>query len=317
MFSHETLKEISAYWGIECPQIAEGLDIAGSPERSIFRTVIEASSGKSYLLESIAGGAVRHRLRVAGALDVLRGRGLSSALRYLPDRSGCHIAEHAGRSWQLSPFVAGVPLPRPDYVFDQWRGKAMARFISDLTEKSAGISFPGRSKPFSITAYGDTLLQTLRNKRPVLFTALGPIGEFLAADFRGQHDRMPLSLCHGDYHPLNIIWGRAGIRSVIDWEFAGFKPELYDVANLVGCIGIEAPEALTGDLVRQFIGQLKREKVFSDASWTALHGFILALRFAWLSEWLRKSDEEMIALELAYMNLLIEHRKTLEAAWTF
>lgn len=317
MFSHETIKEISAYWGIETPEIAEGLHIAGSPERSIFRTVIEASDGERFVLESIPEGAVRHRRHVAGALHVLRGRGLFSALHYLPDRSGSYVAEHAGRSWQLSPFMAGVPLLRPDYVFDQWRGKAMARFISDFTEKSGGIHFPGRSTPFSITAYGDALLQTLRKKRPALFTALGPIVKFLGADFARQHDRMPISLCHGDFHPLNIIWTKSGIRSVIDWEFTGFKPELYDVANLVGCIGIEAPEALTGDLVRQFIGQLKLEKVFTDASWRALHGFIISLRFAWLSEWLRKSDEEMIELELAYMNLLIEHEKTLEEAWIF
>jgi homoserine kinase type II len=43
--------------------------------------------------------------------------------------------------------------------------------------------------------------------------------------------------------------------------------------------------------------------------------FIVALRFAWLSEWLRKSDKEMIELEQVYMRLLIENKEQLVHSW--
>jgi homoserine kinase type II len=43
--------------------------------------------------------------------------------------------------------------------------------------------------------------------------------------------------------------------------------------------------------------------------------FIVALRFAWLSEWLRRKDSEMIGLELDYMRLLIDNKNSLQKAW--
>jgi len=46
-----------------------------------------------------------------------------------------------------------------------------------------------------------------------------------------------------------------------------------------------------------------------------LYPLTLALRFAWLSEWLRKDDGEMIAMETAYMRLILNSRQTLERAW--
>ena len=130
-----------------------------------------------------------------------------------------------------------------------------------------------------------------------------------------DHDHLPTALCHGDYHPLNVIWSSGGINAVIDWEFMGCKPEIYDMANLIGCIGIEDPEALAGDLVQAFIGTMRDARVFSDDSWSALFGFVTALRFAWLAEWLRNQDAEMITLECVYMNLLVENADLLAGLW--
>jgi homoserine kinase type II len=42
---------------------------------------------------------------------------------------------------------------------------------------------------------------------------------------------------------------------------------------------------------------------------------IIAIRFGWLSEWLRNRDEEMIELETVYMNLLMDHADDLAAQW--
>ena len=101
---------------------------------------------------------------------------------------------------------------------------------------------------------------------------------------------------------MNIIWGQDDIQSVIDWEFAGFKAEIYDVANLIGCIGVEDPQALQSRLVIDFIRLMKHKGELSALSWDYLLEFIIAIRFAWMSEWLRKDDREMISLEAVYIN---------------
>jgi homoserine kinase type II len=102
---------------------------------------------------------------------------------------------------------------------------------------------------------------------------------------------------------------------VIDWEFSGYKNELYDAANLIGCVGVEDPQSLTGGLVKSFIADMKSAKIISNISWEYLVEFIVALRFAWLSEWLRQKDSEMIRLELDYMQLLIENKNSLQKVW--
>ena len=130
-----------------------------------------------------------------------------------------------------------------------------------------------------------------------------------------MYEKLPVAFCHGDYHPLNIIWSTDDIKCVIDWEFSGYKSEIYDAANLIGCVGVEDPQSLTGNLVKSFIADMKRAEIISNISWRYLVEFIIALRFAWLSEWLRRRDTEMIRLELDYMRLVIENKSSLQKAW--
>ncbi len=129
------------------------------------------------------------------------------------------------------------------------------------------------------------------------------------------YEKLPVAFCHGDYHPLNIIWSTNDIKCVIDWEFCGFKSELYDVANLIGCIGVEDPQSLLGELVKSFIARMNKSGIISKISWKYLLDFIVALRFAWMAEWLRRNDKEMIRLELDYMRLLIDNKNILQKSW--
>jgi len=43
---------------------------------------------------------------------------------------------------------------------------------------------------------------------------------------------------------------------------------------------------------------MKEAGIISKTSWKYLVEFIIAFRFAWLSEWLRRRDTEMIRLEI-------------------
>ena len=114
-----------------------------------------------------------------------------------------------------------------------------------------------------------------------------------------------------------MIWSENDIQGVIDWEFSGTKPENYDAATLIGCMGMETPEALTGPLVMEFISILNIAQFLSETSWRVLVEMIIAIRFGWLSEWLRNRDTEMIELETVYMHLLMDHSDDLIKLWHY
>jgi len=60
---------------------------------------------------------------------------------------------------------------------------------------------------------------------------------------------------------------------------------------------------------------MKKSGIISKESWKYLTEFIIALRFAWLVEWLRRNDTEMISLEMDYLRLLIDNKTALEKSW--
>ena len=191
----------------------------------------------------------------------------------------------------------------------------MADCLITLRKASGGFPTPAGRGFFSITKYIGDMTDRMARHNPGLLGPVSPVLAYLQQRFFPQHDALPVALCHGDYHPLNILWKPDTIIALIDWEFFGLKPEGYDVANMVGCLGMEDPESLSGDMVCSFLGALKSAGFLSAASWQSLPDLILALRFAWLSEWLRNSDTDMIDLELTYMYLLMDNRQKLKTLW--
>ena len=64
-----------------------------------------------------------------------------------------------------------------------------------------------------------------------------------------------------------------------------------------------------------FIQDLRAAGCFDASGFAVLPEFVIALRFAWLSEWLRKKDEEMVEMETDYVKLLLLHLEDLREAW--
>jgi homoserine kinase type II len=316
MHSAELLKEVLRFWGLGLRRICPEIDIAGSPERCDFRMVIEDKKKKLFIIENISPLVVNHKIRIIQTLDLLSDNGLEVIQPYIPPDKDSYVVHHHESFWQLVPYVDGVSLKRPEYVFDSWRGRALADFLISLKKSSVDIPYFDRSDPFSIKNYVYDMQKKLKIHEQELAKKVQPVFHFLEEQFMDVHDSLPTAFCHGDYHPLNIIWSENGINSVIDWEFTGYKPESYDAANLIGCIGIENPQALIGDLAIDFFQRLKDAEVFSDISWKYFLEFALAIRFGWLAEWLRKSDVEMLDLEVVYMNLLVDNAETLRKFWS-
>lgn len=313
--SNDLLLKISENWGLDFRKVRTDIDIAGSPERILSRYVVEDSSGQLYLLEKIPPDKLKNKLRIIRTLEFLKKKGTEFISSYIPCKSGKHISICNFEEWQLCPFVQGIQLDRPGYAFEGWRGREMADFLLDLRKNSEGISLWDKTDVFSIKKYIRKLHKDIKQNAPQYEPRFSPVIDFLEKKFMKKHDRLPVCFCHGDYHPLNIIWGKNRILSVIDWEFAGFKPETYDMANLMGCVGMEDPRSLTGDLACEFIQRIKKSGLISQSGWDCLIEFMIAIRFGWLSEWLRKSDTEMIRLEEVYMTLLMNNIDSLKNQW--
>ncbi|RPH49628.1 MAG: aminoglycoside phosphotransferase [Desulfobacteraceae bacterium] len=305
----------AAEWNLTVTNIHRNIPIAGSPERCELRFVIECNNNRLYLIESVFDTDVYHKLNIISCLNYLSGRSLSSVNPYICNNKKEYIVDYDERFWQLSPFVDGVALDRPEYVFDKWRGGVFADFLIDLGNKSKGIPLFNGTAPFSIPDYIYKLISQIRENDPEVLGKIEPVISFLEKRFIKVHDMLPVAFCHGDFHPLNIIWSEDSIKAVIDWEFMGIKPRIYDAANLIGCIGVEDPEGLTGELACDFIAALKEAGLISGISREVFIEFVVAVRFAWLSEWLRHKDREMIELETTFMNLLADNYGMLKNTW--
>jgi homoserine kinase type II len=314
-YGDAVLSEILAFWGISFNKALPHLMPEGSPERTVFRIVIEDATAHRFVLEQIAPSSFHAKMKIIKTQEFLSGRGLAKVVPYCAGPEGQYIQTYKEGLWQLVPFSPGVALDRSTYLYEGWRAEVLANFLIELRQKAQGIPFFLYDEVFSIKKYVHTLTAQIQKREQNILPAVQSVVAFLERDFMKAYDLLPTAFCHGDYHPLNIVWAKDDIQAVIDWEFCGIKPEIYDVANMVGCLGMEHPSSLTADLVVAFIRKLRAADIFSPLSWEYFLEFVVAMRFAWLSEWLRKDDREMIALELEYMDLLLSNRDGLRAAW--
>ena len=339
MYHRDLLAQACQRYGVTLGEVTD-LPLAGSPARSRFRVVV-SDLGRRYVLEEIAADAAERRERLALLLHRLAVRGLP-VLPYRPRSDGRgHVARvgrvaAAGPLWMLSPYLQGVPLPRPGWVHDGTLGAAMGVFLRSFRRASPDLA---GGPAWDLRRFVEGLAATMARHRPDLLPRAEPALAVVRSQLSPALPRLPLALCHGDYHPLNVIWranppreatgtpqvgtpvlgtpvlGTPVLGAVIDWEFSGAKPALYDVALLIGCVGIEQPEALDGAFCQRLLAAAGAHGLGDEPSWTTLVPLVIATRLAWLSEWLRSRDREMISTELAYLDLLVASLEPLGATW--
>lgn len=311
----ENIKPVVALWQKRLKKIHYDLPVLGSPERSLFRVVVEDSKGQFFLLEQISPKSLQQKERIAATLDFLARKKLARVQPYLAAEQGDFIIKYHNDFWQMANFIKGTDLDRDQYIYEGWRGPVLADFLIELRKKSRKLPTFDSCMVFSLKNYIYKLVREINLYNKDIRDEINDIVCFLEKNFMSAYDKLPVAFCHGDYHPLNVIWSADDIQCVIDWEFTGYKSELYDAANLIGCVGVENPRSLMGDLTGNFIAALKDAKIISKASWVYLVEFIVALRFAWLAEWLRRKDTDMICLEMDYMRLLIDNKTVLQKEW--
>ena len=309
------VNRIAGAYGIKLNALHGDAAILGSPERSLHRTVAQDAGHHHYIVEEQAPGESAKKQRIAEYQHLLKDLAVSHVHPPLKNQKGSFLTKLDGRCFQITPYIPGVKLPRPAYVSDGWRGEALADFLISFYTKARGTGlFSGEKQPvqvFSIADYIQQLCEDIKQQNPEILGRVRPIVRCLEDRFMTIHDRIPWLFCHGDFHVMNVIWGDSKIRGVIDWEFCGPCPDVYDAANLIGCIGIEDPNALSGPLVTRFLIKLTQSNLISKTGWENLAEFIIAIRFAWLGQWLRNQDREMIELELVYMKILVDNQAVL------
>ena len=285
-------------WNLTCTKAHPEIPIQGSPERSLDRIVLDAGE-KRYLLEEQDARALPRKTLIAERVRFLAAKGLPVAAPVTgPDG---RLIQHAqGRHWQLTEFLAGVELNHESYWREAWRGEALAQFLIDLRPASQDLVVE-REGVFGLGGYVRRIAHDAKKLHPETFARLAPLFALMA---RRLPPDLPVAFCHGDPHPQNMIWGTDRILGAIDWEFSGLKCALHDMALIVGCVGSEDEEALDGPLVTAFLDGLRSSGELTPTLEEHLPIWTLALRTAWLAEWLRREDRAMIEFEIFYMQTL-------------
>ncbi len=302
-----------ALWDMKPGRIRDEIELPGSPQRCLRRVAVEDETGRVWMLENLRPGQFDRRERIGSALARLESAGLPVPA-YVRARDGRYVAGQDGAYFQLSPFVPGDPLPQPEFVDEAERGESLGSFIADLHKAGSALHEFDTEPRFRLEGYVDQLIAVIASRRSDVHDALLPVLPVLAPLFEAW-DSLPHTLNQGDYHPLNVIWQGRSVGAVIDWEFCGLRPALYDVANCLGCVGIEDPRSLTQGLALRMLCTLRDRGCLDKAGFFLLPELVLGLRFAWMSEWLRRRDREMVELELRYMRLLANSIDTLLPAW--
>jgi homoserine kinase type II len=295
--------DLLANWDVPFARLRPDLAIAGSPERCIVRRVVEDGSGCLWLLERLAPDKAARREAIALLVDGLAASGLWGLAPYRQAKDGGFVVMDWGGVWQLSAFVPGRALERPGYLDNADLGDALGSWLAALRTSGRKTAVPPGLRELDLPAFVRDLLAALALRDPDVHGQAQRLMPALSGFFEAWGE-LPRKLAHGDVHPLNVVWGESGVAAVIDWEFAGMMPSVYDLANCLGCLGIEGAGGFTGPFCRALLRRAATEGLLPDSHAAWLPEAILASRFGWLSEWLRRDDGEMIRTELAYMNWL-------------
>ncbi|MCW7753082.1 phosphotransferase [Desulfobotulus sp. H1] len=305
-------RELTLRMGLGASEPVPEIPLAGSPERSQGRMAIRTEKGL-FVLERFSPNQAPVKNRIARLLFQLQEQKMPWILPPLQDGEGKYLMKQKGYFYQLTPYIQGENLPRPEYTKDGWRGRFFAAFICHLLEKGSQTGF--RTPFFDIIDYIRALMEVLQRREPSLYQNLLGIQKWVIHALTPLMPHIPVKLCHGDLHPVNALFEKKELLYIIDWEFCGSKPEIHDLANLLGCLGSEDPVALQEDFALQAIRGVNASGLLSSAGLQALFPMVVAIRFCWLSEWLRKQDLDMISLEQDYLKLLIHYEDAITRCW--
>lgn len=292
------LNEILEEWSISLAHSKEIHQIPGSPERSLGRWAFKTLLG-NVLLELFSKEHETKKMATAQLLWEMKNQKIPVTPPLRNNYNQFLLSSMEG-VWQLTPLVQGVPLRRNDY----WQNTEMGGLLGSVQGRIHALHREENLEPFCYGEFLQDLWFKIGLHEKQLYKELRPLIGKIENPFFLLLEKCPREFCHGDPHPMNVLWGKNKIEAIIDWEFCGQKPLLYDAALTMGCVGSEDPQAYSHGFNQGYIKKYKQNHPSIEPWLDKIDLFVLGLRFAWLNEWLRHKDQEMTIQELQYMKLL-------------
>ncbi len=302
-------------WGFySAEEIVSKVDLSMQSNK-ISRKFFLNEQGEKFMLDSISADVAQKQEAIGKILASLKSVEPSLGIGfYLKNKAGNYFEKSEDKFFGISPFFEGTVLIQETYLEDAWRAVESANFLLELKKASQKTALM-QVQEFSIKDFLFDFSAKLKKYNPREYEKTSAIFQFLENDFLNVYAELPKSFCHGDFHALNIIWQERGIEAVLDWEFSAICVELYDVAFMLGCLGMENPVYLKREIVRRLVSISKRSDLYAEISWKYFFDLVLAIRLIWLSQWLKVQDTGMIDLEIEYLNLLFKNRQELLENW--
>lgn len=292
-------------WHLTFRKFRDDLAISGSPNRTLRRLLFEDISGRIYLLEEYdirkkAAQSAQNRI-----LEFFRDQHLSGITPALQADRGEPGVTFQRSYWQIRPWVDADPPDRKRLGLDTALARQWADFLLDMKKISTIPGMPpAYGNRFTFAGYMPRLAAFTRREMPEFLDELTAILRRLQP-FLDREPGMTAMFAHGDFHPGNILLKNGRIAGVIDWEFLGWKCAGYDLALLLGCLGMDNPEWLDGPAVRTLQDHLFRNSYMPEAAWEDLPLLMAAIRLGWFGEWVDLQDRPMARQELDYIRFLL------------
>ena len=216
MWNRRCLEGVLAWWNLELAELHPEVEMVGSPNRCLKRLVVEDDNHHLFVIEQIDQKKAARKQRIARMVSWFANRGMKGVVPYLCADENRFVVHSQDAFWMVMPYVKGVELDRPEYVKDMWRGREAATILGDVRRLGGGL--PWRAESFSITRYVLRMHHDLLQHNPEVLFWLRPVFEWLRQTrFLSTCDGLPRSFCHGDLHPMNMIWGKDSVNGIIDW----------------------------------------------------------------------------------------------------
>jgi homoserine kinase type II len=204
---------------------------------------VEAADGQIYVLRVLPGKEDLPRVRYEAALlYALSEKQLPFRLPVPLRASGGDIAVSFEQETgfptiaTLHPFLAGIRPDRTDLIKAAQAGAALAALdgaLATLPEQFAR-QFQALAAFGDFAHYHELVPDPLGaiGQLPVDHELSRPVCNLLAAVIERTYElyhRLPQQLLHRDYDPSNILMDDAGVRAVLDFEFAGKDIRVLDL----------------------------------------------------------------------------------------
>lgn len=293
------------HWDLDFRKFRDDLKISGSPNRTRRRVLFEDAGGRIFILEEYdirkkAAQTAQNRI-----LEFFRDQQLPGITPALQPRQGEQGITFQHSFWQVRPWVEADPPDRESLGSNTRLARQWGDFLLALKKAAALPSMPSaHGERFTFAGYVPRLSAFTRREMPEFYDVLTAILRRMQP-FLDREPGMTAMFAHGDFHPGNVLLKNGDISGVIDWEFLGWKCAGYDLALLLGCLGMDDPEWLDGPAVRTLQDHLFRNGYMPEAAWEDLPLLMAAIRLGWFGEWVDLQDRAMAQQELEYIHFLL------------